>query len=103
MFLRNAATYVTPSALVGVCQRLEETYRLYVILYEAGRGMFLRKSITAYQTTRSHNPAFYFYNTNLLNISNLISMSCPFLHKKEKTDGPMNRYALFVRHRSFLY
>jgi len=57
MFLRNAVTYMTPSRLLGVYQRFEETYCFYVILYEAVSGMFLRKSIIAYQSTRSHNPA----------------------------------------------
>jgi len=97
MFLRNATTYMTPSGLVDVYRRFEETY----CLYEAGSGMFLRKSIISYQFAGSHNPAYYFYNTHLLNNSNLISLSCQYLHKKEKTDGPINRYTLFIRHRIF--
>jgi len=87
MFHRNATTYMTPSGLVGVYQRFEETYCLYVIIYEAGGGMFIRKSITAYQSTRSHNPAYCFYNTNFLNNSNLIQYLVGFfIRKRRQTD-----------------
>jgi len=81
---------MTPSGLLGVYQRFEETNCFWVICYEAGSGMFFRKSIIAHQFTCSYNPAHYSYKTRLLNNADHISMSCRFLHKKEKTDGPIN-------------